>query len=56
MEEAAPSDATQVVLTSPSDPDAGSAGNGRDIYVRACQFCHGASGEGGHDGVALSAS
>ena len=56
MEEAAPSDATPAPLGSPFELDAGSADNGRDIYFRACQACHGVSGEGGHDGVALSAS
>lgn len=30
--------------------------NGKRIFAQACQFCHGADGEGGHNGVPLTST
>lgn len=36
--------------------DASTLAAGKDVYARACAFCHGSNGDGAHNGVALSQS
>ena len=56
MSEVTPPDTVQVTQIPSSDPGTGSAQHGRDIFARACQFCHGPRGEGAHSGAVLSTS